>query len=106
MDNKQRKYTILYINLKVKSCALMQIAFFKNLISRKWLGIERISLPRLQIACHMLRLDFGTPEKVETTCGYAIQKVSNLLILIAQHRRTNRRVRTLLSLQFIGCVGK
>ena len=40
----------------------------------------------------MLRLDFGTPEKVETTCGYAIQKVSNLLTLITQHRRIKRRV--------------
>ena len=82
MENKQRKYTILYIILKVKRCALIQIAFFRNLISRKRPGIEGISLPRLQIACHMLRLDFGTPEKVETKCGYAIQKVSNLLILI------------------------
>ena len=89
MDNKQRKYTILYIILKVKRCALIPVAFLKNLIGRKRPGIERISLPRLQKACHMLRLDFGTPEKVETTCGYAIQKVSNFLILIAQHGRTN-----------------
>ena len=106
MDNKQRKYTILYIILKVKRCALIQIAFFENLISCKRPGIERICLPRLQIACHMLRLDFGTAEKAETTCGCAIQNVSNLLILIAQHRRTNRCVRTFLSLQFIGCEEK
>ena len=105
MDNNQRKYTMLYIILKVKRCALIQIAFVKNLISRKRQGIKRISLPRLQIACHMLRY-FGTPDKVETTCGYAIQNVSNLLILIAQHRRTNKRVRTFLSLQFVGCEEK
>ena len=88
MDNKQIKYTTLYIFLKVKRCALIQIAFFENLISCKQPGIERNCLPRLQIACHILRFDFGTAEKAETTCSCAIQNVSNLLILIliAQHR--------------------
>ena len=62
MDNKQIKYTIVYIILKVKRCALIQTAFFENLISCKQPGIERICLPMLQIACYMLRFDFGTAE--------------------------------------------
>ena len=102
MDN-YKTYSIIYRFKDFKRCALRQIAFFKNLICRKRPGIERICSPRRKIACHMLRLYFGTPEKVETICGNAIKNGSNSLVSIAQHKRTNRCVRTFLSLQFIGC---
>ena len=65
----------LYTTVSIERCALIQIAFHTNVISD-----QRPRNQIIGIQCNMLRLDFSTPEKSKTVCGYVSPYVSDLCI--------------------------